>query len=441
MRRLALVLVSIALSTFATRAGQGGTAVEDLDAAFAAFWDAEDPDAAEQKAQRILETAADFDAVWRRLRAGRTYRKEATGVREMPTTVAGKRLDNIVEIPADYDPARRWPLRVQLHGGVGRLAPRAGEPVERPLTNNRIPGGSQISLHPRAWADSKWWQANQVDNISKLVDAVKRRYNVDESHVHVTGISDGGTGVYFLAMRAATLWAACLPLNGGPRALGTREAGADHQLFIGNLVNCPMYVVNGGRDPLYPADAILPVINMMKRAAVSVEFHVHPEAGHNTSWWPVERPLYEQYLAAHPRAAHPERVSWETDQVTRYNRFRWLIINGLGRRSSDVDLEDVNSFEYNGVTMTMYPRTRPSGRVDIVRRGNTFEARTRGVRQFTLLLSPDVIDFTKPVRVTVNGQVAFEGGVKQDIATLLAWAARDNDRTTLYGSELAIVVP
>jgi len=36
--------------------------------------------------------------------------------------------------------------------------------------------------------------------------------------------------------------------------------------------------------------------------------------------------------------------------------------------------------------------------VDVTRSGNTFEARTRGVVQFTLLLSPEVVDFSKPVR-------------------------------------------
>jgi hypothetical protein len=31
--------------------------------------------------------------------------------------------------------------------------------------------------------------------------------------------------------------------------------------------------------------------------------------------------------------------------------------------------------------------------------------------------------------------------VAKDTATLLKWAARDNDRTMLYGAELSIAVP
>jgi hypothetical protein len=112
-------------------------------------------------------------------------------------------------------------------------------------------------------------------------------------------------------------------------------------------------------------------------------------------------------------------------------------------RKSDAALDDVNSTTFEGQKWQIFPRRRqvPSGRVDIERRGNTFSAKTRGVSEFTLLLSPDAIDFAKPVQVTVNGGQAFGGAVKKDLATLLKWAARDNDRTALYGAELHIIVP
>jgi hypothetical protein len=93
--------------------------------------------------------------------------------------------------------------------------------------------------------------------------------------------------------------------------------------------------------------------------------------------------------------------------------------------------------------MNIFPRRRqvPSGRVDVERRGNAFYATTRGVSGFTLLVSPDIVDFAKPVQVTVNGAQVFSGLLKKDVPTLLKWAARDNDRTALYGAELHVTVP
>ena len=87
-----------------------------------------------------------------------------------------------------------------------------------------------------------------------------------------------------------------------------------------------------------------PLVEMFKRGGIPLEFQVYEEAGHDTSWWPEERARFEAFLAARPRQAHPARVSWETERVDRYNRFRWVVIDRLGARPSDVALEDVNRF-------------------------------------------------------------------------------------------------
>jgi poly(3-hydroxybutyrate) depolymerase len=388
-----------------------------------------------------LPNGDSYDAAEARLKNGREYRKTPTGRVSLPTTVRGVALDNVLEVPGDYDPSRRWPLRVSLHGGVGRTPPGPNDPPARPLTNRAGISG-ELVLHPRAWSGLEWWNAAQVENIERLVDRIKRDYNVDESRIYVTGISDGGTGVYFLAMRAATPWAACLPLNGHPLVLANPDSGTDGILFSSNLANCPLHVVNGGRDPLYPAASVAPLVAMFRRGGIPVDFQVYPDAGHDVSWWPQERPGYEAFLAAHRRVPHPARITWETERTDRYNRFRWLVIDRLGARGSDRPLVDINRFVVgNGREQPLFARGRQSGRVDVTRRGNTFDAETRGVTAFTLLLSPDVIDFAKPIRVSVNGHVVFDGAVAKSVDALRNWAGRDNDRTMLYGAELKVSVP
>ena len=86
----------------------------------------------------------------------------------------------------------------------------------------------------------------------------------------------------------------------------------------------------------------------------------------------------------------------------------------------------------------LFARPAPSGRVDLVRVGNTVTATTRGVAAFTLLLSPDQFDFAKPVKVVANGRTVFDGKVEKELRTLLKFAAIDNDRTMLFGAELHI---
>ncbi len=88
----------------------------------------------------------------------------------------------------------------------------------------------------------------------------------------------------------------------------------------------------------------------------------------------------------------------------------------------------------------LFARTVPSGRVDLVRDGTTVQATTRGVSAFTLLLSPDVFDLGKPVKVVADGRIVFDGLVTKNLATLMKWAARDNDRTMLFDAEIRVKI-
>lgn len=433
--RSALAALLLISSTTGAPAGQ----TVELDGAMRAFWEAASPTEARTAAQRVVEGRPAFDVVWQRLRAGRPYGQAKRGLQLVRRAVSGEMLDNAVDIPRNYDPARPWPVRVQLHGGVGR--PLRGAGSTPPGATNRIAGANQIYIHPRAWATAPWWYANQVDNVLALLDHVKRTYNVDESRVSLTGISDGGTGTYFYAMREATPWASCLPLNGSMLVLANPDVRADGELFLDNLTNCPFYIVNGGKDPLYPAKAVAPVVAAMERIGVPLVFRVHPEAGHNTEWWPEERGPYEKYVRDHPRVSHPRKISWSTERVDRYNRFRWLVVDRLGPRPSDTVFDGPATLAIALAGGHPSATTPPFGRVDVERAEQTFLARTSGVSEFTLLLSRDVVDFSRPVKVSVNGRVVFDGRISEDLETLLDWAARDNDRSMLYGAALKVPVP
>jgi hypothetical protein len=107
-----------------------------------------------------------------------------------------------------------------------------------------------------------------------------------------------------------------------------------------------------------------------------------------------------------------------------------------------VALDDVNTFSPTPLMeRQLFDRNKASGRVDAMRRGNSFDVRTRGVETFTLLISPDVVDLARPIQVTVNGKSVHDAVISNDIATLVKWAARDQDRTMLYAAELHISVP
>jgi len=499
--------------------GVGQPNASGIDAAFAKFWSAKNPGDAAKAADDIVRSGVSFEAAYERLRRGRTYDPHVpVGV------VAGHRgaFSYFLDIPATYDPSRTYQVRMQLHGGIA--APKDNNERRGRNGIGRLAGAEQIYVLPASWNEAPWWSGAQIDNLRGILDTLKRTYNVDETRVVLSGVSDGGTGAYFVDMLDPTPYASFLPLNGYILVL---QHVVDHEsLFPGNLRNKPLFVVNGGRDPLYPMASVEPTLEHLAKAGVRITYKPQPQAGHDTSWWPEVKDDFEAFVREHPRVSFPDALTWETADTRRYGRLHWLQIDTLGAAATDArDFADLNEYarapaadlglrlapglkvdrvikgtmasrlglERNDIIqrvgdvtlradgdlvaalqpyqrgtpirMTvnrhdqpvelsgtfdpemvqppvepMFRRTGKSGRVDLVRSGNTVDVKTRGVTHFTLLLSPDQFDFAKPVRVVVNGTTAFDGTVERSVSTLVKWAARDNDRTMLFGAELPIAV-
>jgi poly(3-hydroxybutyrate) depolymerase len=298
-------------------------------------------------AARLVDTVArariSFDEAYRRLQRGRTYGPEKTGVvRLRNRTSDGVEHHYVLNVPDTYDPARRYQVRFHLHGGVGGRATNA--PVGTG-TIGALAGAEQIYVIPYAWNEAPWWSGDQVLNLVEILDATKRLYNVDENRVVVSGVSDGGTGAYWVAMRETTPFASFLPLNGYWMVLASGDID-DGMLFANNLRNKPIFAVNGGRDRLYPTALVDPHIAHMKRGGVALDYRPQPEAGHNTAWWPQMRDAFETFVREHPRTPLPDVLTWETGRTTAGNRAHWLIIDKLGAQPGDArTLADLNDME------------------------------------------------------------------------------------------------
>jgi predicted esterase len=497
-----------------------------VDKAFRSFWSASNPNDAAERIDVIVKTGISFEDALMHLRQGREYEADVPRGRQFGRHRTANGIEHYYAfvVPDTYDPARPHQVRVQLHGGIGRLRPA---PINRIRVDSLAGAVDEISVFPVGWAESMWWSAVQVDNLHRILDRLKRTYNIDENRVYLTGASDGGTGAFFMAFRDTTPWASFLPLIGDMMVLSTPSVRADGEMFPGNAINKPFFIVNGGRDRLYPAHVTQIYANHLQTLGGTVVFRVYPESDHSTAWWPEERATFEEFVHDHPREPLPDKISWQTERTDRYNRAHWLVIDRLGSVAGESHLPDSNVLrrgreldfglrinsgvdrgrrafevvpgsnaavlglrtgdrfvEVNGTPVqtgrdiaegmqtwdlgkpvtfvverdgkravlegifqpaevdvppaAIFPRRKPSGRVDLVRSGNVIEASTEGVQAFTLLLSPSIFDFRRPVRVVANGRTAFEGMVEPSVATMLKWAARDNDRTMIFGAELSI---
>jgi hypothetical protein len=440
----AVAVVAMAAAAWPASLSHGqapATASSGIDVAFAKFWDARSPAEAVRAVDALLNTGVSYDEALGRLKRGRSYTAQKPGV-VMLTNRTEDKVEHYyaVTVPPAYDPARRYQVRFQLHGGV------MGRSSNQPRNSGDIgalAGAEQFYVIPYGWTGAPWWSEDQVLNMSAIVDSLKRTYNIDENRVVVSGVSDGATGAYYLAMRETTPFASFLPLNGFIMVLANVDTGINDQLYPNNLRNKPFYVVNGGRDRLYPISAVEPYVLHMKNNGVSTDYHPQPQGEHNTAWWPDLKESFERFAADHPRDPSPARLTWETSNL-KHNRAHWLVIDKLGSQAAAASearnmAPDVNDFNpVDASAIRLFDRRTPSGRVDLVRTGNAVEATARGVAAYTLLISPDAFDLAEPIKVTSNGRVVFDAKVQPSVATLMKWAARDNDRTMLYAAEIPI---
>jgi hypothetical protein len=446
MRRVAAHLASASLLILFRAGAITSAAPPSVDEAFQKFFAARSPQDAAKPAQEIVRSGVSFADALARLKAGRTYAGQAKRglVRLQRRSIAGDFIYD-VDVPAAYDPARAYPVRVQLHGGVMmRESSESRGRGGRGGGSGTLEGAEQIYVRPTAWRDAPWWSRAQVENVDAILDSVKRLYNVDENRIVLAGVSDGASGLYYFAMRDTTPFASFLPLNGSLMVLANDRLGIDAELFPTNLLNKPFFIVNGGQDPLYPIRGVQPYIDHLRDSGVVVEYHPRVEAGHNTAWWPEMKETFESFVRSHPREPLPAKITWEATDRDMPSRAHWLVIDKVrGAAGSDERLSpDLNVFSGPGLNhgRDLFARARPSGRVDLIRQGNTVAMKTRGVAELTLLLSPDAFDLSQPIVVTVNGRTLAEQRVEPSLETLVKWAARDNDRTMLFAAELHLSI-
>jgi predicted esterase len=407
-------------------------AQSSVDEAFAEFWAANSIEETDASVQSLLQSGVTFEDAYQRLQQGRDYSAGEAGI-SLHSYVAddGTEFFYHVNVPADYDPSLEYQVRFELHGGVGGR--RNGKPGNRDRGRSRIEGVEQIYIMPYAWRDAPWWSDVQVENLRVILDQVKRNYNVNENRVALAGISDGGTGLQYIAMRETTRFANFEALISYIMVLANPPID-DGRSFLNNLLNKSILLINGVKDPLYPAERARPIIEYFQANGADIDFYAMENGEHNTRWWRDMRDTFEEFVTVHPRLPHPVYLTWKATEGLN-NRAHWVVVDEI-----DVDQRAPVVFPELGIdsVRSLFNMTDEAGRVDVQREGNSITAMTDGIASFTLLLSPDVFDLSQEIQVVANNEVVFSGMVEASTETLLNWAARDNDRKMLYAAELHI---
>ena len=391
----------------------------------------------EKTAKSLVKNNICFDSLYLTLKEGKNY---STNVQKgffehNFINKIGIEHPYQVFIPYKYDPKKKYQVRLFLHGGVSSFDMRKVISLLN-TSDTAWKSVNSICLFPSSWNLSKWWGYNQYENLSELLHFIKSNYNINENDVYITGVSDGGSGIYYLSNFYQTPFSCFLPFIGGMRMLTVIPK---KQFYIRNYQGTSFFIVDGRKDELFDIATEISIVNELKKNAKEVTFFVVDSSKHSTNWYPVLKDTIKRFIASHKRNPFPDNVYYATEKPDTFNRKFWVIIDKIGKTKGET-LTDSNTVFLDNQKIALFPRNKPFGQIEVKKIGNEVQVKVQDVKRYTLLISPDHFDLSKPIVVYTNNTLSFEGIIPKDIKTLLKYNAIDNDRTMLFASEITIVV-
>lgn len=220
------------------------------------------------------------------------------------TDAAGTRIMYRLLPPLNYDPTRRYPLFVWLHGAgeVGHdnrlqinhgaevfadgdlrarhpafvLVPQCPEGDRWTNMNSKTPAGRQhLSPEPTAAASATF----------ALVESLEKTYSIDATDVTLLGISMGGFGVWDWITRRPDLFRAAVPMSGG--------GDADRIVRAAGL---RILAVHGDRDDTVALAQSQVMVAALRNVGARPEFDVVPNCGHGDWEFVMQDPRVQDWL-------------------------------------------------------------------------------------------------------------------------------------------------
>ena len=209
-----------------------------------------------------------------RMRTSAPMQPSHTGLMHVSST-RGARGGFSMYVPEHYDPGRRWPLVVALHGGGGQ----GRDFLWHWLKDARAHGA--IVVAPTSSGRTWPIQDEDVDTprLSELVANVRARWSIDPTRILLTGMSDGGTFAYLAGLQTDAPFTHLAPLSAAFHPILAEVAEP------ARLRGLSMYVAHGVLDWMFPVSMARNAAAVLSAAGAAVRYCEVPDLGH---CYPVE---------------------------------------------------------------------------------------------------------------------------------------------------------
>jgi phospholipase/carboxylesterase len=173
-------------------------------------------------------------------------------------------------VPEYYTPDRAWPLVVAMHGGNGN----GRNFLWSWLRDARSFGA--ILIAPTATGPTWALMGEDADtpNLSRILESVRSRWNVDPTRMLLTGMSDGGTFCYVTGLDAASPFTHLAPIASTFHPLMAEMADRDR------LRGLPIFLVHGRLDWMFPVQVARHTREALSAAGADVTYREIDDLSH-----------------------------------------------------------------------------------------------------------------------------------------------------------------
>lgn len=318
----------------------------------------------------------------------------------------------LIQLPPEYDPYRRYPTVITLHGGGSTPSMQldwwCGTFDEE---GNRQ---GQASRHGYIVIAPKWgklgqraygYGANEHFAVLGALRDACRRFSIDTDHVYLSGHSMGGDAAWDIGLAHPDLWAGVIPV------VAQSEKFTDH--YWENAKYVPLYIVAGELDG-DKLDKNATNLDRYMTGRYETTYVEYKGRGHEHFSDEVLR-LFD-WMPRHRRDFFPK--AFECRTMRESDNFFWWI--ELDEMPENVVVDPLQWDKRGKRAMQVSAK---------VTANNGIIVRT-GAQRVTVWLAPEFIDMTRPIEINVNGsRLGSAGaGIEGNLAVILEDVRTRGDR-------------
>jgi acetyl esterase/lipase len=326
--------------------------------------------------QKVMGDAlAQGEKALKRLRSGEAFAAKAGQLSELAYIAEndGSAQPYYLYLPPKYDPAKKWPMIVFLHGYVPTIS--VLDPWVPWKTVMDVAGRNGcMLLVPYGRRNTDFQGVGEVD-VLETIRLACRDYPVDEARIYMFGVSMGGMGAWNMALRHPGMFAATTPVCGHTDMLKWRhwetEDVAPFKKWLiewDNPVDLVMnargqrfFVQHGSVDHLVPVGQSRTMVAAAKAIGINIEYREYPREDHYVylGTEPYERAW--GWLTKYTLDRAPREIDYKT-YSPEFDRAFWVRVDrpaawgkpavvharaDEGRRSVEVTAENVGEISIN----------------------------------------------------------------------------------------------